>query len=170
VNRALPLTLVSAALFAGCGLDDPYNDPAAKRPTATPAATATAVPPAAPPVAVQDGERAALERFGRTWSNWTGDTLADTRTTLAGLADGELRATLLADARRAADDALLQTEGASSTGSVEAVVIRRDQPALVVIDERTVVGTGATQAGYAVYLARAEQTADGWKVVSWRPT
>jgi hypothetical protein len=162
--RMLIPLLCSLACLAGCGVRDPYA-----KPEGTPTATPTAAPTIAPPEDPPRNERETLERFAQRWSNWTYPTLAQVRVALADQASGRLRQSLLADARAAAEDASLRAGNSSNRGVVEGIMLRPDKPAIVVTREQATLGTGQGQAGYFVYLARAERTRDGWRVVSWDP-
>jgi hypothetical protein len=162
MSRALVLAC-AAALLAGCGIEDPYSERDEQPPAQT---TAT---PTATPASLPGDERAALEQFALRWSNWTYPTLADVRLALADQASGELRESLLRDARRAAEDASLRAGNSSNRGVVEGIMLRRGKPAIVVTREKATLGTGQGQEGFFVYLARAERTDGGWKVVAWDP-
>jgi hypothetical protein len=176
-QRALYIGACATALaLAGCGLHDPYDSPSrrpghpehisAHRPgrpqTATPAGRLTV------PQAEATGPRVALETFGELWTNWSFKGRAVNRRELAALSSGALRATLLGAARRAAADSALRASNLRSRGQVAAVLLRPGRPALVVTQETAELESGRSQTGYAVYLARAVQTAAGWKVVEWQ--
>jgi hypothetical protein len=158
------LACAVAVLATGCGIDDPYDDQ--QRPDAAPSSPA---PAAARPLPAA-GARALLTRFALTWTNWSFGELAENRRELAGLATGTLRTMLLEEARRAAQDAALRASNLGNRGTVAGIVLRTAAPALVVTRETVELEDGGGQTAYAVYLARAVRTPNGWKLAEWTPT
>jgi hypothetical protein len=161
---ALALTL------AGCQVEDPSTRGQAPVDRAQPGSRTDAERPTVPADAGGGGAtRAALERFARSWANWSFRSLARSRRELATQAAGRLHRSLLEDAQRAADDAALRDSNSSNEGTVAGIVLRGTEPALVVTLETAHVENGGSQAGYFVYLARAQRGPSGWKVVTWEP-
>ncbi len=165
----LPFTaLAITAALAGCG-SDPYRaslpQPAAPTP---PTAPAQPDAPGPPPPDVSSSD--AIHRFAQAWITWDAEDLPRTQAALANQATGGLRATLLAEARRAAADQTVRPALGSSRGRVEGILERPGRPTLVVTRETIRVGDGrAAQVDYGLYLARAARTPGGWKLTAWRP-
>ncbi len=93
-----------------------------------------------------------------------------TQAALANQATGGLRATLLAEARRATANLTVRPALGSSRGQVEGILKRPGRATLVVTRETIHVGDGRqAQVDYGLYLARATRTRAGWKLTEWRP-
>lgn len=162
MSRRRPVAVCACALtlaLAGCGISDPYDEPQQRKRPSPPAQAAE------PGGAVQS-----LETFALLWTNWSREDLAENRLRLARLATGELRHQLVDEAHAAAAEPEPRGSGLENRGSVAGILLRGRLSALVVTRETVRSGPGAGQSSYAVYLARAVQTASGWRVAEWVAT
>jgi hypothetical protein len=153
MNRAPALALCSALVVAlsGCGIADPYHGKGLGEPA-----------PASPSRA----SRAALETFARAWTNWSAPTIAAQRQRLLELATGPLQREL---ASPRAEPGASEVGAARSSGVVVGILAQPSQRSLVVTAEQLSNSGRAGQSAYHVYVARAEQTTQGWRVAEWRP-
>jgi hypothetical protein len=161
----------SVLALAGCSVDDPHSDTAPAEESGRGAGADAPTPTRAglPAGGSQSGgARRLLERFALGWTTWSFQRLPQARRELAELAVGRLHASLLAEARRAADDDVLRASNSGNRGTVAGIVLHRTGRALVVTRELASLEDGASQSGYFVYLARVERTAEGWRLSSWR--
>ncbi len=156
--------LLTVVLLAGCGLRDPYAQPASTGPTMPPATTRAAT----------EGRSAgrsagqALARFTALWVNWSAGTLPAERRALLGLAAGQLAGELRRDAAQAARAQLQEVSGAYSRGRLVGVIRQATGQVVVTFEQASAQG-GPAQSAYHVYLARTEHTTGGWRVVEWQP-
>jgi predicted small lipoprotein YifL len=157
--------LLAVVLLAGCGLRDPYAQPASTEPTTPPATTRAAT----------EGRSAgrsagqALALFTALWVNWSAGILPAERRALLGLAWGQLAGELRRDAAQAARAQLQELSGAYSRGRLIGVIHQATGQIAVVTFEQASAQGGPPQSAYHVYLARTEHTTGGWRVVEWQP-
>jgi hypothetical protein len=195
----LPAAL-TALIAGGCGITDPYQQHAPAG-TSTVTSTATNAPQATtrtddpsdrpagnyPPVqitlgatgqaAVPLGEptsQAALERYARLDTNWSAQTLRQTRRTLAAISLGSARANALQAAASYGRDTVLLHSQVRNTGTVIAIAPDQAGPAgrWVIVTRETTVGqgdyAGLPPALHVVY-AQVIHTRSGWVVSEWAP-
>jgi len=179
-----PPTIVAllAGLFtlAGCGINDPLNNPAASNDRRrTPSANEVVVPikvrnsksaraaAAATPVA-------AIERFARLYINWTHSTLADHQRQLAAISVGEASAMQARAAARTPADYELHRSRVANRGRIVALAPARPARTgtyVVVTRERT-LGARTYEGlapAYHVTIATVQRLGGGWAVSQWRP-
>jgi type IV pilus biogenesis protein CpaD/CtpE len=164
-RRALTLSSLAvlvAVLLAGCGISDPYTQPPQAK-----------IPAAAPPMASDSqpsgSSRQVVEGFTQAWVNWSAATLPTQRHLLAALATGGLAGELRRDAAQALRTQLEQDSGAYSHGHLIGIIREGGGRLVLVTYEVSAPVGGAAQSGYHVYLARTQQTDQGWRVSEWQP-
>jgi len=161
-RRVLLIVLAMSVVLAGCGLSDPYSPPATK----------ASVPQASVPARVTPTRATAqsvLTQFATAWGTWTYATLPQDREQLLSLASGRLATELREAAARAVRTRLLEVSGAYSHARYVGALTQDDGQTVVVTYEEVAPYGGHPQAGYQVYLARTEYTANGWRLIEWRP-
>lgn len=129
-----------------------------------PPAAATAVPSA----------RAAARLFAERWVNWDWRSVATQQRAVAGLARGDLRGQLRANARQARGDASLERDKPGGRGTVAAISLRyisATAAGIVVTREQTYTAGHADLGGrrYRVYVVRLARGRGGWGVSAWEP-
>ncbi|MGO9789133.1 MAG: hypothetical protein ACLP8S_06300 [Solirubrobacteraceae bacterium] len=118
--------------------------------------------------------RAALERYGTLWCNWTAATVIFRQRELAAISLGHARAQALQAAASLQADSTLAAGQVANSGSVIAIA-----PALaesggdwVVVTRERTTGQGDYQglpATLHVTYAQLTHTPAGWIVTSWTP-
>jgi hypothetical protein len=114
------------------------------------------------------GERAALERFAGAWMQWSEAASPDGQRELLSLSTGPLRQRLTLETKRIAADGSAPAAG-SVSATIEGVLLRDPQPALVITSETTHFEAGGDQTTYAIYLAQATRSRGGWRITQWSP-
>jgi hypothetical protein len=164
----LAAVLVSIAL-AGCGIQDPYET---RTSSAAPAASGSAPHAARAQAAQLPAAQSAgqvIARFTGAWVNWTAADLAAQRRELLALAAGQLARELRREAAQAVRVQLQQVSGAYSRGRLIGVIPRAAGRAIVVTYEQAAPQGGTAQSAYYVYIARAQRTSQGWRLIEWQP-
>lgn len=186
MNRVITILLVSvmAAVLAGCGLDDPYNDSGQANSSSQSAATeehshdeevkdtsdpATAVSRDASRNA--DAEEVAIA-YGLAQTNWSADTYERQYKLMTSLAGGQL-AEDLASSRPEAD----QLQGIKEARQINrskliAVDTRKstESEAVIVVVYRENAGSGGALdpvPHHTVHQATVRKTDTEWRVVEW---
>lgn len=159
-KRLILVGVLLALVLAGCGLRDPYSQPASK--PAVP-------PPARPTPATPDTPAATIARFAAAWVNWNYATLASERHELLTLSTGELAAELREEAARATTTRLIEVSGAYSRGRYVGTIADGSGLTVIVTYEEVAPEGGQAQAAYQVYLARTVRTTNGWRITQWQP-
>jgi hypothetical protein len=114
------------------------------------------------------GDRALLARFATAWTTYTFATLPRQQRDLGELATGDLARQLDANAEQDLQAQYVRVSDERSHGTVEAIVLRRTQPAIVVV-RATSTADGHTQTGWTVYLATLASTRAGRRIATWTP-
>lgn len=185
MKHALQILLVSvmAAVLAGCGIDDPYNDPGQGSASAQPAEAAHShdedVPDTSDPTtavsADAPGNAGAEEvaiAYGLAQTNWSAATYEQQYERMTDLAGGKL-ADDLASSRPEAD----QLQGIKETrqinrSQVVAVDTRKStgSEAVIVVVYRENAGSGGVLdpvPHHTVHQATVRKTDATWRVVKW---
>jgi hypothetical protein len=164
--------VVAAVLgLAGCGLHDPYNDPASGGGT-VPARTqstspqATRARPSGGP-----GPQGTLRRAALLSGNWTAATIASRFRALAAMSVGSAREDFTQEAQQAARDAEVAESGLRSTAVVEGVIVHGtgDRRDAVVVTRGSLSSKDLQQVQptYHITLAVVVRQAASWKVSRW---
>ncbi len=167
MRRATPAfaVLFTGILLSGCGIRDPYAQPAGTVPTRPPSQVNN--PVGGPAAGSSAGQ--AIAAFTALWVNWSAATLSSERRALLGLAAGQLAKELRRDAAQAARTQLQEASGAYSRGRLVGVIHQAAGPMAVVAFEQASAQGGPGQSAYHVYLARTQHTTEGWRVIEWQP-
>ena len=198
LHLRLPAALAIALILAGCGLTDPYTEPAPgddQHSTSTSSTSTTATAPNADPAPERGGTipnaahaaqnklaagagmptpQAALERYANLDINWTAQTVAGVQDQLAAISVGQARAQALQAAASYGHDSTLQASQVANTGTVVAIAPGQGPAAgwWVIVTRETTTGEG-DYAGLPptdhVTDAQVEHTDHGWVVSAWSP-
>ena len=175
---ARPSVLIAAVAVAlcGCGVSDPYT----KQPRPAPADTVTRGDhdgPAASSAAVSAGAvartpRAALDRYGAIYVNWSAGTLPAVEGRLASISTGQARAQAITESE--APPRSVSTYAVSDSGRVVAVAAgqgaKRGEWAVITVEQTA--GDGPYQglpATSHVTWATVQRHGAGWLVSGWYP-
>jgi hypothetical protein len=193
ITRALPAALLAIAI-GGCGLHNPYQT-ATRRTTAT-STTTTAAPadqrdPAPErggtiPPRTQAAQRklatgaglptphAALERYARTYLNWTAANVIQIQRALAAISLDQARAQALQAAASAARDPKLTSSHLANHGQILAIAPGEGPAAghWVILTSEQTTGDGDYQGlppTLHVIYAQLSNSGRGWIVSEWAP-
>jgi hypothetical protein len=110
-----------------------------------------------------------VARYAALWINWSATTLSRERAELLALAAGSLEEELRREAAQTAKTRLEEVSQSYSRGRYVGVIDSRNGRLVVVTYEEVAALGGQAQGSYHVYLARTENTAQGWKLSEWQP-
>ncbi len=177
---ALAALAVTLATTAGCGLEDPLNQPTPPHPQ-PPAASANEVtvptrpgPSRSALATAAPTQAKAIERFGDLYVNWRHDTLVNRQRELAAISIGEASSMQRRAAASTPADYELRRAKVANEGRIVALAPLRPPRHgvwVVVTHERT---TGertydGLAPAYHVTIATVRQLDTGWVVSQWRP-
>jgi hypothetical protein len=165
-KRTFPILLAASAILAGCGLHDPYSPQPRK---GTPTSDEQTTQPQPAPKGPADSAASFIARYANVWVNWSATTLPRERAELSALAAGRLADELRWDAAQAVRNHLQEVSQAYSRGRYVGVIRQSSGRAIVVTYEEVAVVGGQAQGAYHVYLAQAEHTLKGWRLIEWQP-